>query len=234
MSQHAGRCNALIGRYFTPGCVTGCVNGTHICLKCAKTGRQSARSRSWGSDRSDTGLHQPAQRVAFCTQTLYAVRMRIVLLADTHGFLDPRVAALCQGVDLLVHAGDVGTGIDTELAQLCPEVLIVAGNNDPGDCPWPSQVVRALPGGDLAVMHGHQWPAGTRHTRLRARFADAGAIVCGHSHRRVLDTDYTPWLLNPGAAGRTRAYGGPSCIELWAQRQGWRTKTHVFDKLARR
>lgn len=160
--------------------------------------------------------------------------MRIVLLADTHGFLDPRVAGICAGADLLVHAGDVGNGIDAELARLGSEVLIVAGNNDPHDCPWPAQVVRALPGGNLAVVHGHQWPAGKRHARLRAHFPEAAAIVCGHSHRRVLETDHAPWLINPGAAGRTRAYGGPGCMELLARDSGWIIKTRVFDKLARR
>lgn len=160
--------------------------------------------------------------------------MRIVLLADTHGFLDPRIAASIAGADRLVHAGDVGPGIQAQLQELADSVSIVAGNNDPVDCPWPQEIRLDLPGGSLAVIHGHQWPAKTRHRKLRAHCPAAAAIVCGHSHRRVLETDSTPWLINPGAAGRTRAYGGPSYVELMAQPSGWQVRTEVFDALPRR
>ena len=155
--------------------------------------------------------------------------MRIVLLADTHGFLDPRVAERAAGAALIVHAGDVGAGIADELAAIADDTLIVAGNNDPADCPWPQSACRDLPGGRLAVMHGHQWPARTRHRRLRAEFPEARAVVCGHSHRRVLETDGMPWLLNPGAAGKSRAYGGPGFIELAAESDGWGIEPVVYE-----
>ena len=90
-----------------------------------------------------------------------------------------------------------------------------------------------LPGGTLAIMHGHQWPARVRHDRLRAYFADARAVVLGHSHRRVLDTQTTPWLINPGAAGKSRAYGGPSYVELIAQDHDWQITPHVFTPRSR-
>lgn len=160
--------------------------------------------------------------------------MRIVLLADTHGFLDPRIAASIAGADRLVHAGDVGQGIEAQLQELADSVSIVAGNNDPVDCPWPQEICLDLPGGQLAVLHGHQWPARTRHRKLRTHCPAATAIVCGHSHRRVLDTDTRPWLINPGAAGRTRAYGGPSYVELIAKSSGWEATAEVFDPLPRR
>ncbi|MGB7755855.1 MAG: metallophosphoesterase family protein [Salinisphaera sp.] len=158
--------------------------------------------------------------------------MRIVILADTHGFIDPRIAECAAGAALVVHAGDVGGGIADELAALGEQTLIVAGNNDPADCPWPQAACRDLPGGQLAMMHGHQWPARTRHRRLRAKFPEARAVVCGHSHRRVLETEDTPWLLNPGAAGKSRAYGGPGYIELIAETDAWHVKPVVFEPLA--
>ncbi len=147
--------------------------------------------------------------------------MRIALIADTHGHLDPRIAAAVTGADLLVHAGDVGAGIAVELESLVAEVVIVQGNNDPANSGWPEQVALDLPGGRLAVMHGHQWPARTRHRRLREYFPDARAVLCGHSHRRVVERDTPPWLLNPGAAGKTRAYGGPGFIWLTVEPDQW-------------
>ncbi|RJS92479.1 metallophosphoesterase [Salinisphaera sp. Q1T1-3] len=160
--------------------------------------------------------------------------MRVVILADTHGFLDPRIARDAAGADLVVHAGDVGPGMAEATAALADECLIVTGNNDPADSVWPAEIVRDLPGGRLAVMHGHQWPAKNRHRRLAARFPDARAIVLGHSHRRVMATDSRPWLLNPGAAGKTRAYGGPGFIELIATDDDWQMTPYVFERLARR
>ena len=154
--------------------------------------------------------------------------MRIVILADTHGFLDPRIAEHAAGADWLVHAGDVGATIAAQCDALAERVQIVAGNNDPADSPWPLEAEIALPGGTLAVMHGHQWPAKTRHARLQARFAHARAVVLGHSHRRVLETQTAPWLINPGAAGKSRAYGGPSYVELIAADDDWQVTPHIF------
>ena len=99
----------------------------------------------------------------------------------------------------------------------------VRGNNDTIDR-WPKadinqfnrlpSIVRiALTGGHIIVIHGHQYPqAKKRHVQLRERFSSALAIVYGHSHRMVMDTDHSPWVLNPGACGRVRTYGGhPGC-----------------------
>lgn len=150
--------------------------------------------------------------------------MRIALIADTHGYLDPRIARAIADCDLIVHAGDVGAGVAETLAQLAPPAHIVAGNNDPDDAPWPETRAIDLPGGRLVVVHGHQWPARNRHRKLRERFAGARAVVCGHSHRAALDRDGRPWVLNPGAAGRTRTYGGPGCILLSAGARAWRIR----------
>jgi hypothetical protein len=50
----------------------------------------------------------------------------------------------------------------------------------------------------------------------------------------VLDTETTPWLLNPGAAGRARAYGGPGYIALCAERNRWRAQAFSFAPLGER
>lgn len=160
--------------------------------------------------------------------------MQIALIADTHGTLDARVADAVRGADVLVHAGDVGDGVEDAMAPLADRVVIVHGNNDPENSGWPVSETLDLPGGELVVIHGHQWPAKTRHRKLRERFPEARAIVCGHSHRRVLETDTRPWILNPGAAGRSRAYGGPGWLELIATRDDWRACAKSFERLPRR
>ncbi|WP_295384373.1 metallophosphoesterase family protein, partial [uncultured Thiodictyon sp.] len=149
--------------------------------------------------------------------------VRVAIIADTHGWVDRRVLAVVADCDLVVHAGDIGSA--AVLARLRPRrglIYAVRGNNDrPAEWPAADQALLAtipphtqidLPGGVLVVIHGHKTAARIRHERLRRRFPRARVLVCGHSHRLVLDRDALPWVLNPGAAGRTRTGGGPTCL----------------------
>lgn len=155
--------------------------------------------------------------------------MRVLIVADTHGRIDARIAALARGCDAVVHAGDVGTA--DVLAALGGTVTAVRGNNDVA-AKWPAaqqarlaalpvEAALDLPGGRLVVVHGDRWPARSRHAALRSAYPAARAVVYGHSHRLVIDTDALPWVLNPGAAGRARTNGGPSCLLLQATPQAW-------------
>lgn len=169
--------------------------------------------------------------------------VRVLLLADTHGVLDPRLAELAQDCTLAVHAGDVGASAVMEtLAAAAGRVLAVRGNNDvPGK--WlgnaadlaalPERLEVPLPGGILVVEHGHRQSAGRRHARLRAAYPNARAVLHGHSHRLLQDFVAAPWLLNPGAAGRTRTNGGPSCLVLQASAGEWQTVAYRFPALGR-
>ncbi|MEX0870644.1 MAG: metallophosphoesterase family protein [Aquisalimonadaceae bacterium] len=158
--------------------------------------------------------------------------IRVAILSDTHGFLDSRIAARVASCDYAVHAGDVG-GADV-LCALHPRVQVIAvrGNNDTHDR-WaesemnfldnlPQQAELNLPGGLLVVVHGNDSRSlSDRHRYLRRQFPEARGVVYGHSHRLVMDCEALPWILNPGAAGRTRTNGGPSCLLLNCTDQGW-------------
>ena len=64
------------------------------------------------------------------------------VISDTHGLLRPEVLKIFSGVDLIIHAGDIGT-LETlaELQSLAP-VVAVRGNNDTG--PWAKKVPETL------------------------------------------------------------------------------------------
>jgi putative phosphoesterase len=169
-------------------------------------------------------------------------RLRIALVSDTHGVVDDRIAALVVQCDLAVHAGDVGDAdVLTRLQAGGTETIAVRGNNDtPQKWPvaqrhvleaLPDRGLVALPGGLLVVLHGHRFdPVAQRHDRLRAAFGDARAIVYGHSHRQVSDRSARPWVINPGAAGRARTFGGPSCAILSVTSTAWEITEHRFAK----
>ncbi len=158
--------------------------------------------------------------------------MRVGIIADTHGFLDPRISDHIAECDVAVHAGDIG-GADV-LCSMQPreEVVAVRGNVDGPDT-WPSHEVHMLenlprssildlPGGQLAVVHGDGYePVARRHQLLRAAFPQVRAIVFGHSHELVIDDDDKPWVLNPGAAGRVRVKEGPSMLLLECGESAW-------------
>lgn len=167
--------------------------------------------------------------------------VRVAILSDTHGWVDPRVLALVAGCDLAVHGGDIGNAL--VLAQLRPRlgaVLAVRGNND-SPAKWPAadrdvvaglpeKIEVRLPGGDLIAIHGHRTAAKGRHERLRRRFPQARVLVYGHSHQLVLDQEAMPWIANPGAAGRDRTHGGPSCLVLIADTDCWRFEVYRFPR----
>ncbi|HSX59351.1 MAG TPA: metallophosphoesterase family protein [Tahibacter sp.] len=57
--------------------------------------------------------------------------MRVLIVSDTHGLIDARIAALAQGCDAVVHGGDVGAaGVLAALGASLPDgrVTAVRGN----------------------------------------------------------------------------------------------------------
>lgn len=182
-----------------------------------------------------------AVRVRRDGRTAAARWQRVGILSDTHGRLDAGVLAWLEGCDVIVHAGDVGAAAMLDaLAATGAEVRAVRGNNDvPAKWPPPHERLHALPvedrialpGGELVVVHGDQvLPASRRHERLRQHYPDARAIVYGHSHRLVIDRETHPWVVNPGAAGRARTYGGASACILVAGERGWRVVARRFGR----
>lgn len=172
------------------------------------------------------------------------LHLQVALLSDTHGVIDHRIAKVIDGSDWVVHAGDIGNAtVLHQLAQLSEQVVAVRGNNDiPAKWPEADHAILAalpyerrlaLPGGELLVLHGHRLtPASQRHQRMRERYSAVRAVVYGHSHRLTEDIAAEPWILNPGAAGRARTYGGPSCLMLQINEMQWHVEHYRFDTKA--
>jgi uncharacterized protein len=126
----------------------------------------------------------------------------IGLISDTHGLVRPGVFEALEGVDLILHAGDVGEGVLTELRAIAP-VLAVRGNTDPIDDPeLPAALDRVIDGIRVHVSHGHELGS-PRPEALLARY-DADVIVYGHTHRQLIHREKQRWVVNPGAAGPRR------------------------------
>ncbi len=137
--------------------------------------------------------------------------MKVAVLADTHAprywkACPPEVARRLEGVDLILHAGDVCRAtVLEELAAFAP-VRVVLGNNDTPDvAAWgaPEALRLDLDGLPAAMVHD-AGPAAGRPLRLRRRFPGAELVVFGHSHiplDLVLGSaeEEGPRMFNPGS-----------------------------------
>lgn len=135
--------------------------------------------------------------------------MLIGLVSDTHGLVRPELHTALAGVELILHAGDVG-GDDVldELGLIAP-VLAVYGNTDmPGDPRLAAAIDQTFDDVLIHVSHGHEVGSPTPE-KLLARYA-AQVIVYGHTHRQLVSHAEGRLVVNPGAAGARRFKLEPS------------------------
>jgi putative phosphoesterase len=137
--------------------------------------------------------------------------MRIGLISDTHGRLRSQVFEVFDGVDRILHAGDIGPpDLLTELEAIAP-VTAVRGNTDGFDVSHvaPPEVELELGGKAVVVVHGDALGSPTP-SGLRQAYPDADLVVYGHTHRPLVDRSAVPLVVNPGAAGAARFGLAPS------------------------
>lgn len=126
--------------------------------------------------------------------------MRIGLISDTHGLIREEALAFLWGCERIIHAGDIGgPEVLAALENVAP-VMAVRGNNDKGV--WAD----ALPGvlqlqletasvyvlHDMAQLDSAPLPTGIN------------VVICGHSHRAVVQRRDGVIYVNPGSAGPRR------------------------------
>jgi putative phosphoesterase len=135
------------------------------------------------------------------------------LISDTHGMVRASVHRALAGVELILHAGDVGgDAILDELALIAP-VLAVYGNTDvPGDPRLAASIERTIGGVSIHVSHGHELGSPTPE-KLLERFA-TDVIVYGHTHKQLVVRADGRLVVNPGAAGARRFKLEPSVARL--------------------
>lgn len=137
----------------------------------------------------------------------------IGLVSDTHGLVRPELYDALAGVELILHAGDVGGDeILDELATIAP-VEAVYGNTDaPGRPRLAQAIVRTVDGVQIHVSHGHELGSPTPARLLAAYSADV--LVYGHTHRALITRVDDRLVVNPGAAGPRRFDIEPSVARL--------------------
>jgi putative phosphoesterase len=138
--------------------------------------------------------------------------MRIGLISDTHGLVRPSVHTALAGVELILHAGDVGGDEILDELELIAPVLAVYGNTDIPGQRLVSSIDLSFAGVGVHVSHGHEVGSPTP-AKLIERYA-AAVIVYGHTHRQLVTRAEGRLVVNPGAAGAQRFKLEPSVAIL--------------------
>jgi putative phosphoesterase len=133
-----------------------------------------------------------------------ARRVTIGVLSDTHGYLDPAVLTIFEGVDHIIHAGDVMDPATIEALETVAPVTAVAGNMDSGKL---GRLPREVSGqvGSVRFVVGHKRKRLVKRLNLgKVEGVPPGRqpdlVVWGHDHIPAAEWVDGTLFLDPGTA----------------------------------
>jgi putative phosphoesterase len=126
--------------------------------------------------------------------------MRIGVISDTHGLIRQEALDALQGVEAIVHAGDVGDTLILDRLRKIAPVTAIRGNVDHGDLAkeLPATAVLDCQGALIYMLHN------LADLDLNPRAAGFRVIVSGHTHVPLIRDHEGVLYLNPGSAGPKR------------------------------
>jgi putative phosphoesterase len=132
---------------------------------------------------------------------------KILLLSDTHSYIDERILEYASGADEVWHAGDIGdTKVSDALKGVIPVFRAVYGNIDGAEIrkEFPLNQRFLCEKVDVWMTHIGGYP-GKYAPSIREEIYKnpPGLFICGHSHILKVMNDKKLRLLhmNPGAVG---------------------------------
>ncbi len=129
--------------------------------------------------------------------------LRVGVLSDTHGHLEPKILELFKGVDHILHAGDIGLPwLILELEQIAP-VTAVLGNNDSG-LEFKETEVISLRDRKFLLHHIVELPSPADRIKNRIIRENPDVVIFGHTHKPHCEAMGQTLYFNPGYAGKPR------------------------------
>lgn len=122
------------------------------------------------------------------------------MISDTHGLLRAEVHECFEGVDLILHAGDIGGDDILVELQLIAPVLAVRGNMDYGTWLTGIPASRDVRLGKRRIYMVHD-PA---RIDVNPDDGEVQVVIFGHTHKPHLERRNGLLMLNPGSAGPRR------------------------------
>lgn len=159
--------------------------------------------------------------------------MRIGLISDTHSEWHPAIPEIFAGVNVILHAGDVGDlSILQRLESLAP-VYAVRGNCDHRHELMHLPRSRIIEIADLRIglAHGDQYPFDELEEALARCYREQNvhAVVYGHTHRPLHTLIGRLVVINPGAVQRLHRESTRTIAVLERLEHGLGVRFHGLD-----
>ena len=135
--------------------------------------------------------------------------MKIAILSDTHGLLLPQLPERLEGVDAILHAGDLDTQAVLERLQDFAPVYAVRGNNDWTLSSLPRTRSLSLAGVRFFLVHNRR--------DVPVYLGNIDVVVYGHTHRYDCTEKHGTLWLNPGSCSRPRLDPAPTLVMMEAE-----------------
>lgn len=138
---------------------------------------------------------------------------RVAVVSDTHmprmaRDLPPSLRVALEGVDAILHAGDIVTADALARFEAIAPTIAVAGNNDEAalQSRLPDRALLEWCEFRLGLTHGHLSPGRSTPERALNAFRDevVDAVVFGHSHTPMIERRGSVLLVNPGSPSDKR------------------------------
>jgi uncharacterized protein len=122
------------------------------------------------------------------------------VISDTHGLIRPEALQALAGVDLIVHAGDVGGAEVLEALGAIAPVFAIRGNvdTDSRTAALPAQRTVEVDTIRIFVLHD------LAELKFDPAAQNYAAVISGHSHKPRCEFRGGVLFLNPGSAGPRR------------------------------
>lgn len=125
--------------------------------------------------------------------------MKIIgVISDTHGLLRAEAIAALEGVEAIVHAGDIGKPEVLDALHEIAPVTVVRGNVDHWATDLPDTETLTMAGYRLYVLHN------LNELEIDPLADGFDVVISGHSHKPLLSSRDGVIYLNPGSAGPRR------------------------------
>tara|TARA_B100000242_G_scaffold292345_1_gene267556 strand:+ start:867 stop:1358 length:492 start_codon:yes stop_codon:yes gene_type:complete len=130
----------------------------------------------------------------------------ILLLSDTHGYIDKKIISYINNVNEVWHAGDIGDIRVIDKIKLLKPIKAVYGNIDSTEIRMMTEknLIFESEGVRVVMTHIAGYPG--RYNRSAIELIqkyNPNLFICGHSHilKVIQDKKYNHLHFNPGAAG---------------------------------
>lgn len=132
---------------------------------------------------------------------------KILLLSDTHSYIDDQILKYVKQANEVWHAGDIGDLKVTDRIKELKPLRAVYGNIDDKDAraEFPLNNIFEVEGVSVWITHIGGYPKRyNQRVREELKANPPKLFICGHSHilKVIYDKDLELLHLNPGAAGK--------------------------------